>query len=126
RYLVQPGGLWLLLQRGEGYRGFIVANALVALGVGIGAQAQCPVVDIPRAPERLLQDGSLSGRRVAPIAVCALPLHACKYSRTFVRRPERLARLVRLAAPFGARRFIPMAKPRGLGAASFDNLPSSG
>src|SRR5262249_9436173 len=102
----------------------MIADAFLPLRVGIRAQAQCPVVDIARTPERPRKHSGLLGRRVEAIAVGAFLSHAYNYRISVVRKQWAVALSVPLAAPRGARRFIPIAKARGLRAACFDKSSS--
>jgi predicted O-methyltransferase YrrM len=123
-YLIEPGGFGLLLEGGERRRRLMIADALLPLIVGVRPQTQRPVVDEARAAERPRQHSGLCGRRVEPIAVGAFLLHAYNHSARVVSKQQALVLSARLAAPTGARRFIPMPEGRGLHAASFDNALS--
>src|SRR5262245_60148676 len=92
--------------------------------LGIGPQAQCPVVDVARTSERPRQDGGLFGRRVKPMAICALLPHADNDCATGVSRQGGIVLLGPWAAPGGARRFIPIGETRGLRATFFNSAPT--
>lgn len=76
RNVIQPRGFWLLLQRGQRSGGSGVANPLLALKVGVGAQPERPVVDKTRTAERPRQHSGLRGCRIAAIAIGAFLSHA--------------------------------------------------
>src|SRR5260221_3564635 len=76
RYVIQPGRRWLAFEHSERRRGRGVADTLLALIVSVGTQAQPPVVDETRTPERPRKHGGLFGRWIAPIAIGAFLAHA--------------------------------------------------
>jgi hypothetical protein len=76
RHLVQPRGFRLLFETGERRRHLVIPNALLAFVVRIRSQAQRPVIDETRTPERPRKQVGLFGRRVEPIAVRTFLLHA--------------------------------------------------
>lgn len=51
--LAQPRGFFLAFPLGEFSRGLVVANSLLSFLPGVSTIPQCPVVDIPAAPEDL-------------------------------------------------------------------------
>ena len=75
-HFLQPGHLFLLLQRRQGDGKLLVVEVFLALVVGIRPGAQPPIVDIAHTAKSAGEGLSLLLRRIAPIFVGALLSHA--------------------------------------------------
>ena len=78
-HLVQPGRRLLLFQGGERCRRIAVEEVLATLPVGIGAQAQAPVIDETRTAKRPGERVTLARDRITTVLVGAFLLHTCLF-----------------------------------------------
>ncbi len=78
-HVIEPRMVILLFEEREAGRGGIVAQALLVLVVGIGTQAQRPVVDVTSTPKRLSKNLDLLRCRIKSILVCSLLFHILQY-----------------------------------------------
>jgi hypothetical protein len=74
--LIQPGRGFLLLERSQGSRGVAVEDVFPALSVGIGAQAQCPVIHETRTTKGPGERLALARCRRATVLIGAFVGHA--------------------------------------------------
>jgi hypothetical protein len=102
--LIQPDGFGLLFEDGKSRGGLMVANALLMLIIGIGPQAQGPIVDVAYTAKRPSQHLLLLVGWVASVLVCPFLFHVSHDSIYCVK-------IQAGGLPAGSLSFLPWLKP---------------
>ncbi len=76
RDLIEPGRFWLVLEDGERGRGLMIANPLLMVVIGIGPQAQRPIVDVAHTAKGPSQHLLLLVGGIASVLVRPFLFHA--------------------------------------------------